>query len=308
MAIESAGNRGAAINVQAKYSESRLLSEEKLWEKALKYIGLYLPLIFWVLITFFPFYYMLLVSSKTSSQIFSNPPQLLLMADSFQNFITNYTSLMNKTPFWNALMNSLYIATMTTLLTLFFCSLGGYGFAMYNFKGKNMMFRFMMLTLMVPSVVGIIPYFVMMKTFGWLNQAKALYIPAIANAYGIFLMRQYVESAIPKDLVESARIDGASEFGIFWRIVLPLISPGLGALGMITFLGSWNSFFNALVLMTKRTAFTVPVALSSLKGQNDVDYGAIMVGTVITVFPILLVFIIMAKQIIAELTEGALKG
>ncbi|MCX7820967.1 MAG: carbohydrate ABC transporter permease, partial [Brevinematales bacterium] len=130
----------------------------------------------------------------------------------------------------------------------------------------------------------------------------------MANAFGIFLMRQYINSAVPLDLVDAGRVDGASEFGIYWRIVLPLISPILGSYAIITFLGSWNSYMGPLVVLRDMESYTIPVALGALKGLQSVDYGAIMVGNVISVFPLLIVFIFFSKMIIDKVTEGALKG
>jgi multiple sugar transport system permease protein len=279
-----------------------------LWLSALGYFVIYCSLIGVVIITFFPFWYMVVLSTKNQSQIFSFPPPMLFSADIFENVTGNYTRIMAQIPFWRNLWNSFYISSMSVLLTLFLCSLSGYGFALFEFKGKNVLFAIMIATLMIPQIVNIIPFFAMMKAFGWLNTPKALYIPSAANAFGIFLIKQYVESAIPKDLQDSARIDGCSEFGIFWRIVLPLIKPGLGALGIITFLNAWNNFFQALVVMTKKESYTIPVALSMLRTLRTIDYGGVMLGTSIAILPIILVFFMMSKMIIAKITEGALKG
>lgn len=274
----------------------------------IKAVLLYLPLLFWALITLFPFWYMLVVSTRVAGDIFSFPPPLTLKADFLQVFLANYEVLITRTFFWQNLFNSVYIAVMTTVLGMFFCSLGGYGFGMYHFKGKNLMFNLMIFTLMVPQTLNIIPYFIMMKYLGWINTARAVYLPAAATAFGIFMMRQFIVSSIPVDLVEAARVDGSSEFGIYWRIVLPMVAPGLGSYGLITFLTQWNNYMGALVVLRSPESYTVPIALGSLKGLQSVDYGAIMVGTVISVFPLLLVFILMSKMIISKVTEGALKG
>ncbi|MGC8765786.1 MAG: carbohydrate ABC transporter permease [Brevinematia bacterium] len=270
-------------------------------------ILLYLPLLFWTFITCFPFWYMLVVSTRSAGDIFSFPPPLTFKANFLEQFVINYKNLITKTYYWRNLLNSIYISTMTTLLGAFLCSLGGYGFAMYRFKGRNLLFSLMLFTLMVPQTINIIPYFIMMKTFGWISTARAMYLPAAASAFGIFLMRQYIYASIQLDLVEAARVDGCSEFGIYWRIVLPLISPVIGSYGIITFLNQWNNYMTALVVLKEPKSFTVPVALGSLVGLQNVDYGAIMVGTVISVFPLLIMFIFMSKMIISKVTEGALK-
>ncbi len=261
-------------------------------------------LVLGILVCVFPFYWMFVLGTLSRGEIFTFPPPLWFG----NNLRANYENLMSFVPFFRNLWNSLYIAAMATGTTLFFCSLAAYGFAMYDFKAKEKLFTLMLATMMIPGILSTIPWFIMMRHFGWVNQARALYIPGMASAFGIFLLRQYMESAIPKDLQDAARMDGCNEFTIYWRIVLPLISPGLGALGMITFIGSWNNFMGALIIMRERVTFTVPVALRSLQGMISTDYGAVMFGTALSVLPILIVFLLFAKQIISGLTAGALKG
>lgn len=297
-----------------KVGSKKGIQEESLHRKdspfkvVLLNIALYVPLIFWTLVTLFPFWYMLVLATKGRGEIFNYPPPFNLSPNFLQGFIDNYNSLLSQIPFWRNLWNSIYIAVMGTVLMAFFSSLGGYGFAMYEFKGKKSMFMFMLFTMMIPSAVGIVPYFIMMKAFGWLNTARAIYIPGMASAFGIFLMRQYIFSSIPVDLVDAARVDGCSEFGIYWRIVVPLITPVIGSLSIINFLGMWNSYMGPLIVLREPETYTVPVALGALKGLQSVDYGAIMVGTVIAIFPLLIVFAFFSKLIIAKVTEGALKG
>lgn len=267
-------------------------------------IGLYLPLLIWTVVTIYPFWYMMVLATRSLSEIFAFPPPMWFG----RALAENYRILLERLPFWRNVWNSVYIAVMATVTTLFFCSLGGYGFAVYEFKGKKVLFNIMLATIMIPALLGIIPFFIMMSYFGWINTPRALYIPGAASAYGIYLMRQYITGAVPLALVDAARIDGCSEFGIYWRIVLPIIKPGLGALGIITFLGSWDNFMGALVILRDRMTYTIPVALRSFQGQAQTDYGAIMVGACIAVLPLVIVFLFMSKQLIAGLTYGAIKG
>jgi len=294
---------GANIKLEERYK----IKESSPVMEVIKSILLYIPLLFWAFIICFPFWYMLVASTRTQGEIFGFPPPLTFKPDFLEQFLKNYQSLVSKTYFWRNLWNSIYISSMTTLLGTFLCSLGGYGFGMYRFKGRNTLFSLMLFTLMVPQTINIVPYFIMMSTFGWISTARAMYLPAAASAFGIFLMRQYIVASIPVDLVEAARVDGCSEFGIYWRIVLPLISPVIGSYGIITFLNQWNNYMTALIVLKDPKSLTVPVALGSLKGLQNVDYGAIMVGTVISVFPLLLMFVFMSKMIISKVTEGALK-
>lgn len=267
-------------------------------------ICLYLPLLLWTVITVYPFWYMMVLSTRSLSEIFAFPPPMWFG----RALAENYRILMERLPFWRNVWNSVYIAVMATVTTLFFCSLGGYGFAIYEFKGKKVLFNMMLATLMIPALLGIIPFFIMMRFFGWINTPRALYLPGAASAYGIYLLRQYITGAVPLALIDAARIDGCSEFGIYRRIVLPIIKPGLAALGIITFLGSWDNFMSALVILREKMTYTIPVALRSFQGQAQTDYGVIMVGASIAVLPLVIVFLFMSRQLIAGLTYGAVKG
>jgi len=289
--------------LEEKYPE-RIQRESDQKLRWLKISFMYIPILVWVIVTIIPFYYMIVFATKTKDAIVQMPPSMIPGG----NLAGNYASLLKSTEFWRNFGMSLYNAGFSTLLSIFFCSLAGYGFALYKFKGKEFLFGFLLITMMIPAVVSIVPFFAQMKYFGWLNLPRALYLPVIANAYGVFLMRQFAESTIPSSLVEAARIDGASEFGIYFRVVLPLLKPALGTLGIITFLSSWNDFIRSLVVMTNSSNYTIPVALSSMQGQAGTDYGAVMVGSGISVIPLIVVFMLMSKWIISRLTEGAVKG
>lgn len=290
-----------------KYPERIVLETEKR-HRWLKMTFLYIPILVWVLVTVFPFLYMLVLSTKSKAEIFTFPPPLFFSSGWLEGLTANYKTLLLNTHFWRNFGVSLYVAGFSSLISMFFCSLAGYGFAMYKFRAKEFLFGFLLFSMMIPAVVSIVPFFAQMRFFGWLNMPKALYLPVIANAYGVFLMRQFIEQTIPPSLVEAARIDGSSEIGIYFRVVLPMMKPALGTLGIITFLSSWNDFMRSLVVMKDAHNYTVPVALNSMKGMQSVDYGAIMIGSGISVLPLILVFAFMSRWIISRLTEGAVKG
>ena len=271
--------------------------------KNIRKILLYTVLLVGVLATLFPFFYMIVLATRGRSEIFAYPPPLWF-GDSFGE---NYQMLMESLPFYRNILNSLIVSTSATLLTLFFCALGGYGFAKYEFKGKDKLFFLMLATMMIPMLLGVIPWYIMMTRFGWLNSFKPLIIPGAANAFGIFLMKQFMED-IPDELMEAARIDGAGEFEMFYKIILPLSLPGLGTLAILTFLGSWNNYLQALLVLESEAKFTIPVALSMLRGKVDQNWGAQMVGTALGIAPIIGVFILASKQFIAGITEGSMKG
>jgi multiple sugar transport system permease protein len=199
------------------------------------------------------------------------------------------------------------VALASTALTLFFCSLGGYAFAMFEFKHKNALFGFVMATMLLPSFMSMIPSFMIMNVLGWIDQHRALYIPGAASAFGIFLMRQFASTAVPKDLIEAARMDGCGEFDVYWRIVLPLLKPALGTLGLITFISSWNNFIGPLIVMRSADNFTLPLALRSIQNPENTEWGALMAGSAIATLPLLVLFIIFSRQLIAGLTAGAVK-
>jgi multiple sugar transport system permease protein len=199
------------------------------------------------------------------------------------------------------------VAICSTALTLLFCSMGGYAFAMYEFRFKRILFALVMATLLLPSFMNMIPTFMIMDLLDWIDRPRALYIPGAASAFGIFLMRQFVAASIPRDLIEAARMDGCGEFGIYWRIVLPLLKPALGTLGLITFIASWNNFIGPLIVMRSPEMYTLPLALRSLQSPVDTEWGALMAGSAIATLPLLLLFALSSRQLIAGLTAGAVK-
>jgi multiple sugar transport system permease protein len=251
-----------------------------------------------------PFYFMFVFATQSRADIFSMPPPLWFG----DQFFSNLAILQAKIPFWRNLGWSLYVGIMSTGLTLLFCAMGGYAFAMFEFKYKNLLFSLVMGTMLVPSFLGMIPSFLIMDALGWIDQPRALYIPGAAPAMGIFLMRQYISSAIPKELIEAARMDGCKEFGIFVRIIMPLLGPAFGTLGLIAFIGSWNNFIGPLVVMRSVDMYTFPLALRSVQSPVDTEWGALMVGSAIAVIPLLVIFIFSSKRLIDGLTAGAVRG
>jgi multiple sugar transport system permease protein len=251
-----------------------------------------------------PFYFMFVFATHTRADIFSLPPPLWF-GDAFAS---NLQLLLERLPFyWHSLGLSVYVAVMSTALTLLFCSMGGYAFAMYDFKYKKTAFAIVMGTMLLPPFLGMIPTFMVMDALGWLDQPRALYVPGAAGAFGIFLMRQYIGSAIPRELIEAARIDGCGEFRIYWNVVLPLLGPALGTLGLVTFIGSWNNFMGPLVVMRSQESFTLPLALRSMQSPVNTEWGAVMAGSAIAVLPLLVLFVLSSRRLIDGLTAGAVK-
>ena len=255
------------------------------------------------LIMLLPFYFMFVFATHSRTEIFNLPPPLFF-GDSF---LLNLQILTEKIPFWRSLGWSLYVALASTALTLLFCSMGGYAFAMFEFRGKQPLFLLVMGTMLLPSFLGMIPTFMIMDAFGWIDQPRALYIPGAASAFGIFMMRQFIGASIPKDLIEAARMDGCGELGIYWRIVLPLLAPAMGTLGLITFIASWNNFIGPLIVMRSPEMYTLPLALRSMQSPVNTEWGAVMAGSAIATLPLLVLFAISSRRLIDGLTAGAVK-
>lgn len=254
-----------------------------------------------------PFYFMFVFATRTRTEIFQVPPPLWFGGE----LLSNLDLLLRRVPFWTNLGLSLYVAAMTTGLTLLVCSMGGYAFAVYRFRFQRALFAVVMAAMLLPPFIGMIPNFLLMNLLGWLNEPRALYLPALASstgALGVFMMRQYIGTAVPKEMIEAARIDGCSELRIYWNIVLPLIGPALGTLGLIAFINSWNNFVQPLVVMLSPESYTVPLALRSLQSPTNTEWGAVMAGSAISVLPMLVMFAFSARRLIAGLTAGAVRG
>ena len=219
---------------------------------------------------------------------------------------SNYRNLWKTVPYNRYFVNSVFIATASTLLTLFFCSLGGYAFAKYKFRGQKILFGILLASMMVPFQVLLVPLFGLMYDIGWLNSYKAIVIPFSVGAFGVFLMRQFIVT-IPSELLDAARIDGCSEFGIYYRIVLPIIKPALGALTIYSFLGSWNGYLWPLIILRDEAKYTLPIGLANLVGIYRQDYGMLMAGTLLSLMPIVILFLAMQREFVQGITLGGVK-
>jgi multiple sugar transport system permease protein len=257
-----------------------------------------------VVILVAPFWFTFVFATHSRTEIFASPPPLWFGT----HFFSNLQLLLERLPFWRNLGISLYVAGMTTALNLLLCSMAGFAFAVYDFRFKRGLFAFVVASMMLPSFLNMIPSFMVMDLLGWIDQPRALYIPGAAGALGIFLMRQYIGSAIPRDLIDAARMDGCGEFRIYRSVVLPLCGPALGTLGLITFISSWNNFVGPLVVMRSVENYTVPLALRSMQSPNNTEWGALMAGSAIAMLPLLVVFVFSARRLVAGLTFGAVRG
>ena len=209
-------------------------------------------------------------------------------------------------PYGRFFLNSVFVSTGYTLLALFFGSLGGFGFGKYEFRGKKALFMVLMGSMMIPFHVGLIPLYSLMAQVGWINTFQALIIPGSANAFSIFLMRQYV-ATVPDSLIDSARIDGCSEFGIYWRVALPLLKPAVGALTILLFMWRWNDFLWPSMVLLDESHFTLQVGLKSLISTYQEEYGVLLAGTTLAIVPVVLLFLWMQREFVEGITLGAVK-
>jgi multiple sugar transport system permease protein len=250
-----------------------------------------------------PFVWMLLSSFKTEGEIRADPPTWW----PHNPTADNYHTLLGKLDFPTYFTNSVIVAVVTTLGNLLFCSAAGYALAKLDFVGKRVLFVVVLGTIMVPSIVTMVPLFVLSSNLGLVNSLAGLILPFLAQAFGVFLMRQFILS-IPNDLLEAARIDGASELRIYARIVLPLCRPALATLGILTFLTSWNNFLWPLVASTTDDKYTLPVALALYAiGQNRTRYDLLIAGSVVIVVPVLIVFLVLQRHFVRGIATTGLK-
>jgi ABC-type glycerol-3-phosphate transport system permease component len=263
-----------------------------------------------------PLLWTVMSSFRPSGDIFSRSLPTSLADLTFDNYrglyepivrhIGDQQQLFPPIPYARYFVNSIFVSTAFTLLALFFGSLGGFGFAKYKFRGKRVLFMVLMGSMMIPFHVGLIPLYSLMGRIGWINTFYAIIIPGSASAFSIFLMRQYMAN-VPDELIDSARIDGASEFGIYWRVVLPLLKPALGALTILLFIFAWNNFLWPSMVLLDEQHFTLPVGLNSLISTYSEEYGVLLAGTSLAVVPIIALFLWMQREFVEGITLGAVK-
>jgi multiple sugar transport system permease protein len=258
------------------------------------------------IIVAYPLLWMVSASFKSVSEIYQFPPTLIPDHLTF----ANYDRLFKEWAFSAWYGNSLAVAIISTLGVLFFTSLAGFGFAKYRFRGKNALFFLMLSSTMVPFQLILVPLYLQMSQLKWTNSYTALIIPFLAPAVGIFQMRQFM-NGIPGELMEAARLDGASEFGIYWRIMLPLARPALAALAVLTFLGSWNSYLWPLTVLRSPGNLTLPVGVGGMIGGvtagSEPPVAAAMAAATLVTIPIIIVFVSVQKQYVAGLTAASVK-
>ncbi len=255
------------------------------------------------IICFIPFLMMLVNATRSNEAILTG---FTLIPGS--SLVENYTNMMEYVNIWTGFKNSLIISVLVTVLSGYFSALTAYGFAFYTFKGKNFLFVFMLVMMMVPGQLGLIGFYELSKTLGILDTFIPLIVPTIASPFVVFFLRQYIQTTLHPSLIEAARIDGASEFKIFHTVGIPIMMPAVATMSIFTFIGSWNNYIMPLVILFSPEKYTLPVLMGFLKGsQVAQNLGSMYLGIAISVVPIMIAFLFLSKYIVNSISAGSIK-
>jgi cellobiose transport system permease protein len=259
-----------------------------------------------IALSFFPLWWMIVIASRTNADAVTFPPPIFPggnLPDNLQRALTDESSHLV-----TGLVNSMIVAATVTVGVVLISTLAGFAFAKLRFRGSTVLLATVLLTMTVPlQHIGIVPLYIMMVELGWTNTLHAVILPFLVNGFGIFLMRQYTVQAVPDELVESARVDGASTMRIYWNVVLPAVRPGMAVLALLTFMLNWNEFLWPLLILDANNP-TVQVAIRQLQQSNySADYAMLFTGTLISIVPLIVIFVAFGKQIVGGIMEGAIK-
>jgi len=253
----------------------------------------------------FPFYWSFLIGSGDAYTL--RDPNMSWIPGG--NFWQNALAVMNDPAvnFWRALWNSVYTSALIAASVVFFSTLAGWAFAKLKFRGRGWLLAFVVGTMAVPTQLGVVPLYVLFSELGWTGSTGAIIIPALTSAFGVFWMTQYLGQAVPDELIEAARMDGASSFRTFWTIGVPAARPAAAMLGLFTFVSAWNNFFWPFIVLDRQDP-TLPVALSLLQSNHFVDYSIVLAGVLLSTIPLLLLFVVAGRQLVSGIMQGAVKG
>jgi ABC-type glycerol-3-phosphate transport system permease component len=270
---------------------------------------LYAALVLVAALTLIPLVWLVACSFKNNEDFFAYtffPPLSRLTLEKFVG-APDVVGLFDQMPFLRLMMNSLFVAGSTVMVQLFFSCLGGFALAKYEFRGKKLVMIVMLATMMIPAQVMLAPMYELICRMGLVDTYLGLIVPGAVSVFGMFLFRQSMLQ-LPDELLQAGRIDGCSEFGLFWRIAVPISRPMIGAFCLIAFMGTWNSFLWPQIILQSKLHFTLPIALNQLVGLQRQDYGVLMAGTLLSILPVAVLFIILQKEFLSGLTAGAVKG
>jgi multiple sugar transport system permease protein len=265
---------------------------------------MWLTLLVTTFISLWPMYWLFMTALTPTQETIKIPPDILPIHASTSNFERLFAHARD---YWHWGRNSLTVAVGVTLFHVVFDTLAGYGFAKKRFPGRRLLFWMILATLMVPDHVTLVPRYIVTRNLGLIDSLWAVILPATAQVFGIFLMRQYIQT-LPSELEDAARIDGCGEFGVFWRVIMPLAAPAVGALAIFIFVRNWNDFFWPLIVLQKSPNYTLPVGVASLQGEFSTDYGIIFAGAALAALPTIVFFLLFQRYFLEGVRLGALKG
>ncbi|WIB62109.1 carbohydrate ABC transporter permease (plasmid) [Curtobacterium sp. MCLR17_007] len=268
-------------------------------------VSTHVVLIIGLVLFAFPFYWLVVMATTSTSDMYSFPPRLWPGTD----FFSNFAKAVNGSGFWLAFFNSTWLTITTSVIQLFLAALAGYTFAKRRFPGNGKLFGILLITLVLPTGVSIVPLFQIYAQLGWLNTFLPLIIPNAVTAFAVFWMRQASIASIPQEVIDAASIDGAGFFRTFWSIGLPAMRPSLVALGIFQVMWTWNDYLWPLLVLGQPSQFTLPIAIQQLKGNyGSIDYSVVMAGTLVATLPLVLLFVFLRKTILENVAGGAVKG
>lgn len=272
------------------------------WQKV--GLGGYIALTIMALLSMFPFYWMFIVASNGTEEVSKIPPTMI----PGPRFFTVIENVYKVVDFNVALMNTVIVGTVVAVAQVLFSALSGFAFAKLNFKARRGLILFVIGTMMLPSQLGIIPLYMLVSGFGWIDTLNALIVPALVTAFGVFWMRQVIDAQVPNEMLEAASIDGAGVLRIYWSIVLPIISQSGFVLGLFSFLATWNDFLWPNLVLQSPASFTVQVAVQQLKASYFIDYALNLGGAFMATAPLLLLFVFVGRRLVSGVMDGAVKG
>ena len=252
----------------------------------------------------FPLYWMFIVATTDTATATRMPPEVVPGG----NFLHLAGLVMDTVPFVQSLLNSLVVATSIGIGQAVLCALAGFAFAKLRFPGRNALFLVVVLTMTVPTQLSVIPQYLIMSELGWVDTLQALVVPGLASAFGIFWMRQHISATISDELMQAARIDGASTGQVFWRIAFPIVRPAAFVLGLFGFVTAWNDFLWPFIVLKSPERYTAQIAIKALQNSYDVDLGLAMSGSFLATIPLVVLFVIVGRRMVAGILEGAFKG
>lgn len=304
--IENTAGRGAAKYARKRAAKGRPVPAHTSSGRGPGWIT-YGLLTIVLVVSVFPLYASAMYGSSTTQEVaraVGTLPKWLPTLTLLENFGEVFSA--SQFSFWMAFANSVLVAVSVTLSTVFFSTLAGFAFSKLSFRGRQALYVSVIATLAIPAQIGTVPMFIMMNEFGWIDSLLALTVPVLVSAFGVFWMTQYLQEALPFELVEAARVDGASMFRTFWSIAMPAARPAAATLGLFTFVGSWNSFFWPAIVM--RSKLTMPLVIPQLRGAFTTDTGLVMSGVFLVAAPLLIVFVLAGKHLVSGVMAGAVKG